>query len=158
MAGGVGSSASQIEGRVVGALAVVNAFGDVVDAQGNIVAGARDDGGAFVDTAAYLREGGLPKRNGSGAGTNTTLAVVATDHALTRLDLRTVARQAMNAIVRHISPANTLFDGDLVFACSTGGEPEECTPGELLRLGLCAEQVLGEALERAVRISNAGDL
>jgi len=149
---GLGSFATQLEDCTVGALVVVNAFGDVLDARGSIIAGARDETGTFLDTAAYLREHGPPAASVAQAGTSTTLAVVATDYALRRADLATVARQAMNAVVRRISPANTVFDGDLVFACSTGAAPAELSPAVLLRIGLCAEWALAQAIERAVKL------
>ncbi len=148
--GGVGSFAMRLGGHTIAALAVVNAFGDVLDESGNIIAGARDESGEFVDTATYLRERGPPPGFLARPGTNTTLAVVATDHPLSRSDLGSMARQAMNAMVRRISPANTQYDGDLVFACSTGSESREVPPAELLRVGLCAEWVLAWAIERAV--------
>jgi L-aminopeptidase/D-esterase-like protein len=148
--GGVGSFAMRLGGHTVAALAVVNAFGDVLDESGNIIAGARDESGEFVDTATYLRERGPPPGFLARPGTNTTLAVVATDHPLSRSDLGSMARQAMNAMVRRISPANTQYDGDLVFACSSGPEAREVPPAELLRVGLCAEWALARAIERAV--------
>ncbi len=151
MPGGLGSFATELDEHVVGALVVVNAFGDVLDARGEIIAGARDERGQFVDTAAYLREHGAPARFEPRPGSSTTLGVVATDCALSRVDLQTVARQAMNAIARRISPACTPFDGDLVFACSTAEEPVALPPAQLLRVGLCAEWALTQAIERAVR-------
>lgn len=157
MPGGLGSTAMTVGDHRIGALAVVNAFGDVLNAGGVIIAGARDESGSFVNSAAFLRERGAPSRKVEGAGSNTTLAVVATDYALTRTELGVVARQAMNAVVRRIAPVNTQFDGDIVFACSSGLDPGGVTPAELLRIGLCAEWVLAEAIERAVTVSGAGD-
>lgn len=157
MPGGVGCSAVFMDEHVVGALVVVNAFGDVLDESGIIVAGARDERGSFIDTAAHLRRHGLAADRPAQAGSNTTLAVVATDYPLTRLELRAVARQAMNAVARRISPANTQFDGDLVFACSTGSGPGGATPGQVLRVGLCAEFALAQAIGRAVGPPHAGD-
>jgi L-aminopeptidase/D-esterase-like protein len=156
MSGGVGSHATEVDGFIVAALAVVNAFGDVLDGSGRIIAGARDEEGEFIDTAAYIREQGSPPRFVGQPGTNTTLAVVATNRPLSRIDLEALARQAMNAIVRRTSPANTQFDGDLVFACSTGAEPGEVAPVELLRVGLCAEWTLERAIERAVGVRQGG--
>jgi L-aminopeptidase/D-esterase-like protein len=150
MLGGVGSYAAEVDGFIVGALVVVNAFGDVLDGSGRIIAGARDEDGEFIDTAAYIREQGSPPRFTGQPGTNTTLAVVATERPLSRVALQTLARQAMNAIVRRTSPANTQFDGDLVFACSTGAGSGDIAPVELLRLGLCGEWALERAIERAV--------
>jgi L-aminopeptidase/D-esterase-like protein len=150
MPGGVGCHAKALDAHVVGALAVVNAFGDVTDGRGNIIAGARNDDGELIDTARYLLEHGPPPRFQPQPGTNTTLAIVATDYPLTRTDLQAVARNAMNAMVRHLSPANSKFDGDLVFACSTGPEPGAVSPVELMRIGLAAEAVLARAIQRAV--------
>jgi L-aminopeptidase/D-esterase-like protein len=157
MPAGLGSYATQLEGHTVAALTVVNAFGDVLDERGAIVAGARGADGDFVDTAAYLREHGPPARFTAHPGTNTTLAVVATDIPLSRLDLQAVARQAMNALVRHISPVNTQFDGDLVFACSTGPDPRDMPPAQLLRVGLWAEWTLARAILRAVGLREPSD-
>ncbi len=157
MPGGVGSRALQFEDHVVGTLVVVNAFGDVLDAQGGIIAGARDESGMFVDTAAYIRARGLPPRFEASYNPNTTLGVVATNLPLSRVDLQAVARQAMNAIARRISPACTQFDGDLVFACSTAPSPEPFTAPRLLRVGLCAELALAEAIQRAVQSAPSGD-
>jgi L-aminopeptidase/D-esterase-like protein len=155
MEGPVGAGTGASVGKLFGQTSampggVVNAFGDVLDGTGRIIAGARDDSGEFIDTAAYIREQGPPPRFVGQPGTNTTLAVVATDRPLSRTELQAVARQAMNAIVRRTSPANTQFDGDLVFACSTGAESAGVTPVELMRAGLCAEWTLERAIERAV--------
>jgi L-aminopeptidase/D-esterase-like protein len=151
MAGGVGSFATHLDRHTIGALTVVNAFGDVLDRGGEIIAGARDEQGAFLDTADYLRRHSPPPGFDAQPGTNTTLAVVATDYPLGRTQLQAVARQAMNALVRRLSPANSQFDGDLVFACSTAEAAIEPAPAQLLRVGLCAEWALAQAIERAVR-------
>lgn len=49
-----------------------------------------------------------------------------------------------------ISPVNTPFDGDIVFALSTGEDPVEVSPGQLLSLGVVARNVTEEAIRRAV--------
>lgn len=150
--GGVGSWAERVEDHTVAALVVVNAFGDVRGREGRILAGARADDGTFLDTERYIRERGAPAGFGrpGPAVTSTTLAVVGTDRPVDRLALQVVARVAMNAIVRRIAPANTQFDGDVVFACSTGDEVQETNPGEVLRFGLWAQEILETAIERAV--------
>ncbi|MFQ5678101.1 MAG: P1 family peptidase [Gemmatimonadota bacterium] len=150
--GGVGSWACRRaeSSHTVGALAVVNAFGDVLDKRGTIVAGCRADDGTYLDTAKALREGAV-RPLGYGGAENTTLGVVATDAPLRRTELQVVARHAAGALVRRISPAGTAFDGDLVFALSTGrGEAFEAGPGDLLTLGLRARATLERAIERAV--------
>ena len=146
--GGVGSAAASLGDRKVGALAVVNAFGDVVDGGGKIVAGARDEEGTHVDTARLLREQGMEGGFGASSppGTNTTLGVVATDAPLTRVDLLRVARTASTALARHIRPTNTPFDGDIVFALSTAEQTAPQEEGVLLALS----EVLTDLLARAV--------
>lgn len=164
---GIGSWADSFRGAAVGALAVVNAFGDVLDAEGGILAGCRDDGGGHLDTARALREGRAPPGwDGSGAGESTTLGVVATDRPLCRVDLKLLAGQATNALARRISPFGTVFDGDIVFAVSPGagaldgsggsGDPDRLAPGEMAALGAAAGHVLERAVERAVRAAAEG--
>lgn len=150
-AGGVGSWAEATDGdAAVGALAVVNAFGDVRDAAGRIIAGCRDDEGGFLDSDRAIRAGRIAPL-GYGATENTTLGVVATDRALSKRDLQVVARLASGAIHRRITPAGTPFDGDLVFALSTGdGDVEPARPAGLLAIGLRAREALERAIERAV--------
>lgn len=150
--GGVGSAAARVEGHAVGALVVVNAFGDVLDRRGDVLAGARDDDGRFLDSARYIRERGGPAGFGGRerARESTTLAVVATDRPFTRLALQVIARIAMNAIVRRVAPSGTPFDGDVVFACSTGEPARDADAGDVLRFGLWAEHLLACAVERAV--------
>lgn len=155
MPGGVGTWALPGPGCTVGALAVVNAAGDVLDGRGNIVAGARDRDGRFLDLARCIADGAA-----TGAfrdltrppvpGTNTTLAVVATDAPLSRTALQSVARMAATGVSRRIRPVHTPFDGDLTFAISTAPETEEFDAPFLLTLGVLAAQALEIAIERAV--------
>ncbi len=152
MPGGVGTFALDAGSYTVGALAVVNALGDVVDAAGRIVAGARAQDGGFLDATALLRawNGDAGEMADQVAGRNTTLAVVATDAPLTRVDLGRLARQAANALARRIRPVHTPFDGDVVFAVSTAGEAKAASSREILALGWTATAALEEAVTRAV--------
>lgn len=162
--GGLGSWAVDRGDHRVGAMVVINAFGDVLDGRGAILSGCRTEDGSFLDTARALREGrAIP---GGSPGQNTTLAVVATDHPLGQRDLQVVARQAMNGLARRISPAGSALDGDLVFALSTGdlgdsdrargsGEAQGAGPprvdtSTLMGLGEVAREVLERAVEEAV--------
>jgi len=119
MKGGFGTASGSGGGTVVGACAVVNAFGDVVDpATGGWVAGARLEGSdAPADTEAMFREG---FRREPFAGENTTLAVVATADLLSREELWSVARMAHAALCRTVRPVHTPMDGDVLVAVSTG--------------------------------------
>ena len=119
--GGVGSASCTLpDGTIVAALAVVNAFGDVRDTDGTIIAGAWEHDG-FVDASVHLRT--RAPEHPRLAGQHTTLAVVATDAALNRQEATQVARMAQAGLCRAVVPANTLLDGDVVFAIGTGVRP-----------------------------------
>jgi L-aminopeptidase/D-esterase-like protein len=120
MKGGLGSwSISCPDGLKVGALAAVNSLGDVVDpAMGRIIAGARNAGGkGFADSMKALREGYQPAFAFHG---NTVLGIVATNAVLSKTQCAIVAAMAHDGLARCISPAHSPWDGDTVFAISTG--------------------------------------
>jgi len=160
MKGGVGTWAVRAGDVVVSALVVLNAVGNVVDANGRILAGARQGGGGvdgkLVDALDYLSRGGAPFGAGAGAGAggagrNTTLAVVATNARprLDRVALHSLAHAAGDALARRIVPYGTPFDGDVVFAVSTAAVAA-ATP---LQVEALAALALPEAVERAVRLA-----
>lgn len=151
MKGGIASAVMELPGGVrVGAIAVVNALGDIIDpATGQIIAGARDpQSGQFADTLQCFIEGRFGK-SAPGEGTNTTLVVVATDAQLTKEEINKVAQMAQNGVARTTRPAHTMHDGDVVFALSTGNKPSDVS-----LVGEVAAQVVAQAILRAVRISN----
>lgn len=150
MPGGVGTAAAGGAGFVVGALAVVNALGDVRDESGRIIAGARGPDGRFIDSARLARGEG-DRRPSPTPGTHTTLCVVATDAPLDRTSLQTLARAGSVGQARRTSPAHTPFDGDIAFAVSTADASEPTPPQLRLALGALAADVVAEAIERAVR-------
>jgi L-aminopeptidase/D-esterase-like protein len=130
---------------LVQALAVVNAFGDVLDpSSGRIVAGTRLGAGTdpFADTAKQMLRGKVRK---AFAGTNTTLVVVMTNAALDKLQVAKLAVMAQDGVARAIRPAHTRFDGDVVFALSLGAS--QADPNAL---GEAAAEVTAQAIVRAV--------
>ena len=155
MKGGLGCCTLRSGAVVVGAVAVVNAFGDVRDADGRVLAGARE-GSAFADTASVVA-----RSSGSTVApsplTNTTLAVVATNVSLSRVELRQLASAASAALYRRITPAGTSFDGDTVFAVGPapgeGGQPA----ASLMQVEALAVEALELAIERAVRLARGRD-
>ncbi|MGH7569457.1 MAG: P1 family peptidase, partial [Gemmatimonadales bacterium] len=150
MKGGLGTWAVRAGDVVVAALVVVNAVGDVRNARGEILAGARGSDGKPLDSLRYLAEGGpVFGRLAGGAVTNTTLAVVATNARLDRLQLEALAHAAHDALARRLTPYGTLFDGDVAFAASTAA----VDPATPLQVEALAAQAVGEALERAVRLA-----
>jgi L-aminopeptidase/D-esterase-like protein len=149
MKGGVGSWSVQLpDGALVGALVVVNAVGDVIDGRtGEIIAGARTPEGRFARTAEML----LSTAPLAGFGTNTTLAVIATNAALTKAQAWRLAVQGHAGFSRAILPSHTLHDGDAVFVLATGSRPTPPTEAALLRLGEAAAQTVAESVRRGVR-------
>ena len=149
MKGGVGTASMALDDGVwVGALAVCNAVGDVRDAAtGALLAGARlaPDGMALADTARLLSEGRRPDAE---VGGNTTLGVVATNAALSKPQAEKLGKLAQHGLVKALSPAHTAFDGDTVFAVSTGGATTDMT-----RLGVVAAALMATALARSVRLA-----
>ena len=124
----------------------MNSVGDVVDpATGQIVAGARADDGTFADARRLLR-GGL--REPGKPGEQTTLAVVATNAALTKTQATKIAQMAHDGLARAIYPVHTQVDGDTVFALATGTHSE---PPNMLVIGSLAADVTAQAIVRAVK-------
>ena len=152
MKGGVGGAVVSVAGVTVAALAVVNAFGDVRDAAGRIIAGARRDG-RFIDSARFLREEPPASRFGSAAMQNTTLAVVIASAPLSRVELQQLAAAAAAALLRRITPAGTTFDGDVVFALA----PLEGRAAPVVQIEALAVAALEEAIERGVRTARGRD-
>jgi L-aminopeptidase/D-esterase-like protein len=148
MKGGLGSASVQLNAEtVVGALVVVNAAGDVVDPQsGHTIAGARNPRGGYI----FEHQTG-----------NTTLAVIATNAALSKDQVNKVAQMAHNGLARTLRPAHTMFDGDTVFALALGertgrqSDPESAAI-ETSAIGAAAASVLARAIVKAVR--HASDL
>jgi len=132
---------------VVGALVVVNAFGDVVDPKvGKVLAGARSPHtGGFVNTASALREDGMKSGQASHA---TTVGVVAANIGLGKGGAVKVAQMAQDGLARVVSPVHTMYDGDTMFAVAPAGAP---TPAEVTRVGSMAAEAVGLAVMDAVR-------
>ncbi|MCR4404271.1 MAG: P1 family peptidase [Candidatus Acetothermia bacterium] len=156
MKGGVGTASIAGPYGVVGALAVVNAFGDVLDYRtGEILAGLRDESGTrLISTVEEMKKGKVPRAFDFGfrvarhEGQNTTLAVVAFEAALIKPELNVLALMAQRALVKTISPIHTTFDGDVIFTASVGRYKGQA---DLNVLGILAEEVLAEAVNNAVK-------
>lgn len=86
------------------------------------------------------------KMNAMAQRANTTIAIVATDAALTKAECHRVATAAHDGIGRACVPAHTPNDGDLIFALSTGSKPA----ADVLMTGHGAALCLSRAIARAV--------
>lgn len=131
--GGLGSSLVTVGEAKVGALVAVNALGDVFSLEGEPLTG-----GPAVAGARSVE----PEQQ------NTTLAVVATDAALTRAQLGRLLVRAHDAFAVCLRPAHTAADGDICFAVSAG-----TATAEAHNLAEGTFEAVGRAIENAIRSS-----
>ncbi|MCJ7433537.1 MAG: P1 family peptidase [Anaerolineales bacterium] len=161
MKSGLGSASISIgSGVIVGALAAVNSFGDVVDPNtGEIVAGLRSAKvgpyqigapGYFADTLQMMKTFLGKTVLGFATRTNTLLGVVAVNATLTKPEMTKVAQMAQDGIARSTRPAHTMLDGDTVFALATGGKKVDVST-----VGAFAAEALAQAIVRAVRAAHS---
>ena len=144
--GGLGSSAIDLGGGlIVAALCAVNPVGDVIDADGQILAGLRQppDGNRFEGMLNALR--GMARLDAP-ASTNTVIGVVATNALLSKEGANKVAQMAHDGLARAINPAHTLYDGDTLFALATGE-----IPADVSIIGAFAAEAVAEAIRNGVR-------
>ncbi len=150
--GGLASvSRTMPDGTTVGALSVVNSFGEIVSAKGDIIAGPRDENGNFISTFRPSDEHGGRNDDSLGGyfGANTTLVCVAVDASLDKSGAKKIAQVAHNGIARAIRPSHTPFDGDSAFVIATGKKKE---PGiEMSRLGYYAALCVEDSIRKAVK-------
>jgi L-aminopeptidase/D-esterase-like protein len=122
--GGVGTASTVLDsGVVVGALVVVNSFGDVVDSATGLPWTnflAADLNLSPPPPAQIAAFAALVADAAGRDALNTTVAVVATDAALGPASCRRVAVAAHDGLARAIRPSHTPLDGDTVFAVATG--------------------------------------
>lgn len=154
--GGLGSaSAVAADGSTVGALVAVNSLGSAVAPGGKqFWAAPWEIDGEFGGLGSSgLAAGPEDYGRAMRPRANTTLACVATDVHLTRVELQRLAIMAQDGMARALRPSHAPFDGDIVFALSTKKRPvpENMMRAALVtRLGALAADVLARAIARAV--------
>jgi L-aminopeptidase/D-esterase-like protein len=140
---GIGSALRRVAGAQVGALAVSNAIGDLVNpATGALVAGA---GVAPEELLAGFLA--VP-------GGNTTLVAVVTDAPLSKAEAHAMSVAAHVGIAQVTRPSHTVFDGDSAFVSSVGGGP--VVP--MAVLGATVQMVVAEALLRGARAGQSPEV
>jgi L-aminopeptidase/D-esterase-like protein len=158
MKGGFGCAIARGGGVSVAAMAVVNAAGDVRGTDGSIIAGARRPGGGFLDVARLTADGTLVPTFRDAGARHTTLALVAVNVTLSRLDLAHLAVAAGAALYRRITPVGTSLDGDVVFAaCPLADASQQRARPVPPQVEALAVQALESAIERGVRTARGRD-
>ncbi|HVK25489.1 MAG TPA: P1 family peptidase, partial [Actinokineospora sp.] len=152
--GGIGTASARVGEFTVGAIAAVNARGEVVD---------------LTTGTPWAHDLGLPgefpRSPGRGADLgvvssdlNTTIGVVATDAVLDKAKCKRLAMSAQIGLARAVRPSHSLFDGDTVFAAATGAR-EVASPLELDALYAAAADVFARAVVHGVlAATTVGDL
>ena len=168
--GGLGSASLIMpNGVVVGALVVVNPHGSVIAPGGNNFWAApfemNDEFGGLgvsIRHDAYTLprneklkayEAQFPDSLMTGVtpqGMNTTIAIVATNAAMDKAQLKRLAVSAQDGMARAIVPSHTPFDGDLVFSLSTGERKMDAPVLDTMQLGHAAAVCLSRAIARGV--------
>lgn len=161
--GGLGSASAVLpSGLTVGALVAVNALGSAVVGDGpHFWAAPWEEGDEFGGLGPAPRQATAsapqPRKR---MGEATTIAIVATDAALTQAQAQRMATAAHDGMARALVPSHTPLDGDLVFAAATGGKPLSDPLVDTFQLGHAAATCLARAIARAVFHARAmpGDL
>jgi L-aminopeptidase/D-esterase-like protein len=154
---GIGSASIDIGGGIiVGAIIAVNPFGDIIDpTNGTIIAGTRSirkgpikigEEAVFANTRDLLKTTIGKTAISFASSHNTVIGVVATNAALDKEETNFLAQMAQDGLPLAIRPAHTLFDGDTLFALSTGSHHVDVNV-----IGTFAVEVVAQAILNAVR-------
>jgi L-aminopeptidase/D-esterase-like protein len=156
--GGIGSASWVTEdGFTVGALVAVNAVGSPLMPGSNVFWAwpfeQADEFGGRQPKAMAPISSELPAdmKGAEASRENTTIAIVATDAALTKVELKRLAIMATDGFARALRPVHTPFDGDLLFAVSTTKKKiGQMRPRDVMRLGHAGGDCLARAIARGV--------
>jgi L-aminopeptidase/D-esterase-like protein len=149
---GVGYAAARTgAGETVAAIAIVNAFGDVIAADGTVLGGPHGDDGSMLRSSELLAAMAAPPEWTGLEERNTTLVCLMTDAALDKAGCSRTARMASSGVARAVDPVFSDFDGDVVF-CLAGGAPPAGSVDRFtaLSVGTLAATVTASAIRAAV--------
>jgi L-aminopeptidase/D-esterase-like protein len=156
--GGLGSASLVTDdGFTVGAVVAVNSIGSPLIPGSDVfwsfpMEMNGEFGGKRLPQDFVQREFDLPPdMKGARPRENTTIAIVATDADLTRVELKRVAIMATDGFARALRPVHTPFDGDMIFAVTTGTKSiADPRPRDVMRIGTLAADCLTRAIARGV--------
>ncbi len=152
--GGLGTASVVTSGGfTVGALVAVNAVGSATIADGPYFwaapyekaaeFGGRGWPAPLPANASALRIKGVEPQN-------TTIAIVATDAALTRAEAKRLAIMAQDGLAKALRPVHAAMDGDTVFAAATARSGPAPTSFDHVEIGTLAADCLARAVARAI--------
>ncbi len=150
--GGIGSYAMAVGELIVGAIVAVNALGEVINPEnGEIIAGIRQQDGPIDEPhGAFIKSIEVLKSAQSEAffGQNTTIGCIATNAKLSKAEANKVAQMAHDGLAKTIRPVHTPYDGDTLFALSTGD-----VQSRVELVGALAVEVIARSVVNAVQSS-----
>lgn len=117
MKGGFGFAQNDVDGLQVLAAAVTNCFGDIINSDGTVLAGARSAKGEWLANRDKFRR--FPPFPPASHGDNTALIMVATNAIMNKVEANRLAQRAHDGLARAVQPAHTSFDGDTSYALAT---------------------------------------
>ena len=148
MKSGLGIACVKIGELKVGAVVVLNAFGDVFDTNGNRIAGLlNEDKTGFSSTEEEMYKSIQPKKQ---FNTNTTIGAIITNGKFDKTKLNKIASMTHNGYARSINPVHTMADGDSIYALSVG-EVE----ADLNTVGTLSARVMSMAIENAIKSADS---
>ncbi|MCR4951090.1 MAG: P1 family peptidase [Solobacterium sp.] len=140
MKSGLGIYAAQIGDLKAGAIAAVNALGDIYDHEtGEKLAGVQGDLSSEDALVSLLAGRNMFMEN-------TTIAAIITNAKLDKTALTKAAGMAHDGMARSIRPVHTMFDGDTIYVL--GSQEVEA---DVNALGVLCAEVLSKAIERAAK-------
>ena len=151
--GGLGTASEILPNDVtVGAVVAVNPAGYVADPMyGGLYARNLELEGEFGNLPGLEVSGNLLSPLSARLGENTVIGIVATDASLSKTEVTKVSQMAQDGIARAVSPAHTMFDGDTIFALSTGEKETNGRRGSLVSLiGAISADVFSRAIIHGV--------
>jgi L-aminopeptidase/D-esterase-like protein len=158
--GGLGTASIRLDeiGVTIGAVVAVNSAGNVADPRTGLpwLADQIAEFGLVPPPADQIAA--YAARDDEHSPFNTTIAVVATDAALSKAACKRVAIAAQDALARTMRPSHTPLDGDTVFVLSTGAvevAPASDTPAAMspeTKLVTMVGAAAADCLARAVMV------
>jgi len=155
MKGGLGTASAKSGNLIVGALVVVNCWGNVHDPEtGELLGGTLDKSGTYIiDSYQELMQRQhsiLTSQQKKGITTHTTIGVVATNANLSKPMATRMAMMAHDGYARAIIPSHTAGEGDTIFALATG-EVES----DINIVGSMAADAMARAIAKAIRYATS---